>query len=203
LTRAAARLGLWTGILCAALAIAFVVLMILDITHVFGGTLQLVPVLLLAPCFVALAACVHEFAAPEKKVWSLIGLGLSIPYGMIVSLNYMLQLTVVRANPSMFAWMAMSFTPDSTFGTLELLGYGWQALALMAMAPVFSGRVGDGLVRWIFYLNGALALVGTAFVIASGNPMHPSVLASLGLWCVGFPVATVLVGVRLWRAATG
>jgi hypothetical protein len=198
-----ARLGLWSGVLCALLSVAFVALMVLDVLHIYGGTLQLVPVLLLPPCLIALAAAVHEAAPADRKVWALTGLGLSIPYGVIVSLNYMLQLTVVHTAPQKFAWMAMSFAPDSTFGVLELLGYGWQALALLAMAAVFRGRMGDGVVRWIFIVNAVLALVGTVLYITTGNPMHPAVLLSLGFWCVGFPVAMVLLGVRLWRSLTG
>lgn len=201
MNRAAARLGFWSGTLSALLAIAFTAMMVLDVTGIFHGMLQLVPVLLLAPCVVALAAAVHIAAPEERKVWSLAAFGLSIPYGVIVSLNYMLQLTVVHAAPARFAWMAMSFAPDSMFGTLELLGYGWQALALLAMAAVFRGRFGDGLVRWIFVLNAVLAMIGTVFYVTSGNPMHVSVLVSLGFWCIGFPVATFVLGLRLARSA--
>ena len=207
MSRTAAHLGLWAGILCAFLAVAFTALMVLDVMGLFHGTLQLVPVLLLAPCFITLVCCIHACAAAEKKFWALLALGFSGPYVVIVSFNYLIQMTVVHQNPAMYPWLVMSFRPDSMFGSLELLGYGWQAFALLALIPLFRGRAGDGVVRAIFLVNFILAMVGTVFYITTGNPMHLSVILSLGFWCVGFPIAMVIVGGRLWgscpRVATG
>ena len=122
---------------------------------------------------------------------------------VIVSFNYLMQLTVVHQSPAMYPWLAMVFRPDSMFGSLELLGYGWQAFALLALVPVFRGQAGDGVVRAIFLVNFILAMAGTVFYITTGNPMHPLVILSLGFWCVGFPVASVIVGARLWGTVTG
>jgi hypothetical protein len=193
-------LGFWSGIFSAVLALAFTLLMGLDVAGIFHGTLQLVPVLLLAPCYLALMSCIHEAAAPEKKIWSLLALVLSVPYGVIVSFNYLMQLTVVRQNPALYPWLAMVFRPDSMFGALELLGYGWQSLALLALVPVFAGRP---VLRGLLLLNGLLAVGAFAVDVVTGNPVHPVIFASLGVWCLAFPLTTAMIGVWLKARFSG
>ncbi len=192
-----AVLGLWSGITCAVLAVTFTILMALDVAHIYGGTLQLVPVLLLAPAYLVLMGCVHERAPLGKKLWSRIALALSIPYAVLVSFNYLMQLTVVRQNPALYPWLAMAFRPDSMFGAIELLGYGWQSLALLALAPVFADRP---FLKFLLLVNGVLAMGAFAVDIVTGNPVHPVIFLSLGVWCLAFPISTVLMGLWLRRA---
>ena len=201
MTRATARLGFWSGIACAVLSVAFTILMALDVSGVFGGTLQLVPVLLLAPCFVALVACIDDQTPPEAKLWSRLGLCFSIPYAVLVSFNYLMQLTVVAQNPAMYKWLAMEFRPDSMFGAIELLGYSWQCLALLALAPLFAWKGSEAVIRGIFVANAVLALAGVIADIVTADPMHPVIILSLGFWCLTFPVAALLTGIRLWKSA--
>jgi hypothetical protein len=201
MTRATAHLGFWSGIACAVLSAAFTVLMILDIAGVFHGTLQLVPVLLLAPCFVALVACIDDLTPAESRLWSRLGLSFSVIYAAFVSFNYLMQLTVVPQNPAMYKWLAMEFRSDSMFGALELLGYSWQCLALLALAPLFAWRGNEAVIKAILVANGILALAGFVADVVTGNPMHPAIILSLGFWCLTFPIAMALIGLRLHKTA--
>ena len=200
MTRAAAQLGLWSGIACAALSAAFTILMVLDVSGVYGGTLQLVPVLLLAPCFIALISCIYDGVGSESRIWARLALCFSVPYAVIVSFNYLMQLTVVPQNPARFVWLAMEFRPDSMFGAIELLGYCWQCLALFALAPLYAWKGSAAAIKAILLANGVLAVAAAAADIITANPMHPVIILSLGVWCLTFPVATALIGIRLWKA---
>lgn len=197
MNRAIAAIGFWSGIGSAMLATAFAVLMILDVLHIFGGTLQLVPVLLLAPTYLALLCCIYEGAPADKKIWSLLGLVLSIPYATFVSFNYLMQLTVVRQNPALYPWLQMAFRPDSMFGALELLGYCWQCLAMLFLVPVFAGR---RVLKSLLLANGVVALAGFVVDVVTANPFHPVIIGSLGLWCLTFPIMTIMMGSWLRRA---
>lgn len=199
--KSAGRLALWCGILCAVLAVAFTVLMALGIAGIFTGTFQLVPVLLLAPAYLVLVTAVHECASVERKIWSHLGVVFSIPYVLVVSFNYLMQLTVVRQNPQLYPWLAMALRPDSMFGALELLGYMWQCLGLIALAGVFAGWP---VLRASLLVNGFLAVGAFIVDVATANPVHPVLFVSLGAWCLLFPISTVMMG--LWanrRCQTG
>jgi hypothetical protein len=190
--------ALWSGIACAVLATAFTGLMLLDVLHVYGGTLQLVPVLVLAPVYLVLVSTVHHAAPAEKRIWSLLGLVLSVPYAVLVSFNYLMQLTVVRQNPALYPWLAMAFRPDSMFGAIELLGYGWQSLALLALIPVFDGCPA---LKTLLGLNAALALAGFVVDVAMANPLHPVTLISFAVWCLAFPISMVMMGLWVRRVS--
>jgi len=58
--------------------------------------LMLVPVLMLAPTFVVVMACVYAYAATDAKPWALLGVVFAAMYATIASVTYVLQLTVVR-----------------------------------------------------------------------------------------------------------
>ncbi len=197
MTAASKTFGFWLGIACAVLTVAFTVLMVLDVLNLYHGTLQLVPVLLLAPAYLALMACVYEAAAPSRRLWALLGLLFSVPYAGLVSFNYLAQLTVVPQNPALYPWLQLAFKPDSLFGAIELLGYSWQSLALAAVIPVFEKRP---VLKTLLALNGLFGAAGFAADVALANPTHPLTLLSLGVWCAVFPVATVLMGLWLKRS---
>lgn len=196
MNRATVAIGFWSGVACAILATGFTVLMVLDVAHIYGGTLQLVPVLMLAPAYLVLLCCVHEAAPADKKIWSRLGLVLSIPYATFVSFNYLMQLTVVRQNPALYPWLAMAFRPDSMFGAIELLGYCWQCLAMLALLPVFAGRP---ILKLLLLANGLVAMGAFVFDVVTANPLHPVTIASLGLWCLTFPIMTIMMGSWLRR----
>jgi len=200
MTRSITFIGLCSGVACAVLSVAFTLLLVADMCGAHIGAFTIVPVLMLAPCFLLFAAVVLETAGPDHETWALTAFGCAIPYAAIVSVNYLMQLTVVRAAPVRYAWLAMSFAPGSAFCTMELLGYGWQALSLLAMVPVFHGRTGDVLVRWVFVVNFLLTLMGGVLFIATQEPMHAVMMASFGFWCLCFPAGMALAGYSLWRS---
>lgn len=164
----------------------------------------LVPSILLAPSFVALVASVHENAPAEKKAWTRLGLAFSIIYAVIASLNYTIQLVVVRGNVfgpdrQALALVAMD-NPHSLFWGLALLGYNfYMALAGVLMIPVLGKGALDRWISGLLIANAVASVAGGLFYFATLNVFHPVGLVSTGVWCLAFPTATALLAVRFRR----
>ena len=58
----------------------------------------------------------------------------------------------------------------------------------------FKKRGKTTLLKYFFILNGILAGAAVLTDIISGNPTHIVVFISLGIWCISFPVITILIG---------
>ncbi|MGB9594571.1 MAG: hypothetical protein ACPL7R_10595, partial [Anaerolineae bacterium] len=116
--------------------------------------------------------------------------------------NYYLQLTVVRMNPHLYAWLTMDFTRDTAFWSLETIGYALMGLAALFALPILSKSRIELAIRWCFVANAAFTLLGSVGYVWSGNPLHGFVLISLGVWAIAFPMATALLAVVFRRAET-
>jgi hypothetical protein len=114
--------------------------------------------------------------------------------------NYFLQLTVVRNNPRLYAWLAMDFNPDSAFWSLEMIGYTLMGLAALFTLPIFSRSRIELTIRWCFLANAVFIVLGNIGYVWSGNPLNALVLASLGVWAIAFPVGTAFIAVKFKRA---
>jgi hypothetical protein len=189
------QVGFWSAVLTTVWILAFnVTAFVLQSQVLIVGS-----ALLIAPSFVILMASIHYYARAEKKLWSQIGLSFAIIYAAIVGLNYFLSLTVVRQNPQSYAWLTMDLRPDSTFWALEVLGYSFMSLGALFVAPIFSGGKIERAIRSLFVVNGVATLAATLAVLLNANPLHVLVLASLGVWSVAFPIATILLALVFRR----
>ncbi len=182
----ASRLGFWAAILTAVVTAVFMVMAIATPPRSgpFCGTgcvaypytdvasfipqdyLWLYPGFLLAPLLVILVACIHGYADPSRKVFSRIGLSLSILYAAVIMVDYFIQLTVVvpslQAGETAGLSLLTQYNPHGIFITFEGLGYLLLITALLFVAPVFSGGRKELAIRWTS-VGGFLAAV-VAFV---------------------------------------
>jgi hypothetical protein len=94
----------------------------------------------------------------------------------------------------------MNFTPDSAFWSLEVLGYTTMSAAALFTVPILTGGRMQDAIRWLFALNSILSISAAVAYILTANPLHVLVLASLGLWSVAFPIATILLAFLFKRA---
>jgi len=181
----------WTGIRTFAAAFSSVQM------------LPIVMALLIIPFFLSLFAAIHAYAPPERAVWSLLGSAFAAVYSAVVAMNYFLQLVVLRPNILAgeiegMAILAMT-NPHSLFWALELGGYGFQSLATLAVAPIFSGGGLESWIRRLFVANGVLGIGLTALFLLLDEPLI--VLAGLGIWALLFPAAMALTAVHFRRQA--
>jgi hypothetical protein len=167
--------------------------------------LMLVPVLLLAPTFVVVMACIYAYAAADAKPWALLGVVFAAMYATIASVTYVLQLTVVRqhllSRQTAGLDLLVSVNPGSAAWALETFGYFFMSMALVVAAPVFGG---GQLERWIrrLFLANALGLPAAVVYVYTMDALHPLAFAYLAVWCITFPIAMVLVAALFQRANT-
>ena len=80
------------------------------------------------------------------------------------------------------------------------MGYALMGLAGLSLVPILAkGRI-ELVIRWCFAVNAVFRILGGIASVASSNPLHGLVLASLGIWAVTFPIATALLAVVFRRA---
>jgi hypothetical protein len=218
---AVGQVGFWSALLCAvcglSYGLALVVLMLQPATaDVPAGwigidtylrqfqpiqQLPLYPSLLLAPCFVALMVGVHYYAAPERRLWSHLGLAFTLLYASLALTNYLLQLITVRrsllgGDTDGLAPLVMG-NPHSVFWALAST-YILMNLAMLFAAPVFAGSRLERWIRWLFVANGLTAPINVAVIALDSPALY--LLASLVPWCVVFTAATALLAVLFWRS---
>lgn len=163
--RSVSQVGFWSAVLATLFSIGYGITLIVTMISMSAtatGTspgwrgiesfvasfqpiqmLSLIPSLLLAPTFVVLMVSLHYYASPDKKIWSHLGVAFALIYAAMASINYLLQLTVVRlsiVNKEIdgLAMFVMG-NPHSIFWALAS-AYIFMNLAMLFAAPVFGGR---------------------------------------------------------------
>ncbi len=128
--------------------------------------LWLYPGFLLAPILVVLVATIHGFADSSKKVFSRIGLSMSILYAAVIMVDYFIQLTVVvpslQTGETAGLSLLTQYNPHGIFITFEALGYLLLITALLFVAPVFGRGRKEVVIRWSSVVGFVLAVL--AFV---------------------------------------
>jgi hypothetical protein len=125
------------------------------------------PAMLLALTFVALVAYIHQWAPPDRRVYSLIALCFAVLSAGVLLTAYFVQVTVVQ--PSLekdqldgLALLTM-YNPNGVFLALEELGYLLMSvsLACAGLAFVGGGRA-ERIIRWV--TSGGLAIAVVALL---------------------------------------
>lgn len=210
------RIGFWSALLTALLAIGWdlsmVVQNVVSPPKAWEGIeaylrsynpiemLNLIPSLPLASAFIVLMVAIHFYAPVEKKIWSLLGLAFAIVYAVLASVNYLVQFIVVR--PAILSGQGESVAlfvmgnPDSIFWALAN-SYTYMSISLLFAAWVFGGGKIERWIRWIFVAVGITAplqfahsLSGISLVIGM-----PVILT----WMVGVPLSGFLLAILFRR----
>jgi len=216
------QIGFWSAVFATVFSLGYgitvIIMMVSTITRVpeiplglsgielFVATFQpvqmlpLIPSLLLTPAFVTMMVSVHYYAAPEKKIWSHLGITFTLIYAVMASINYITQLTVVRLsilnNETDGLAMFVMGNSHSIFWALAS-SYGFMNLAMLFAGPVFEGGKLERSIRWLFFANGASVVVTFFGVVVDSPPVY--LLVSLVPWCVIFSWATILLAVMFKR----
>lgn len=194
---AARRLILWSGVASAALAVLFDVFIGLGIAGAPTRLPAVAASLLLALAFVVFVSAIHASTDAGRRVWTQIALSFALLYAALLSWNYFLQLTVVRADPKLYGWLSMDFTSVSSFWALEVIGYAMMGLSTLFLLPVVPSGPRGKVARWAFVANAAFTIVGAVGYGVSGDPLGIPVLLSLGVWSIAFPLGVALLATRI------
>ncbi len=216
------QLGFWSAVLATLFSIGYGLTLIVTMIVLMGAAsdqpagwpgieafvasfqpiqmLSLIPSLFLAPTFIVLMVSIHYYAAPDKKIWSHLGIAFALIYATMASVNYILQLTAVRLSilnkeTDGLAMFVMG-NPHSLFWVLASC-YIFMNLAMLFTAPVFEGGKWEHWIRWLFYANGATVI--TSIIGTAVDTKAVYLLVSLVPWCVVFSPAMALVAILFRR----
>ncbi len=167
----------------------------------FSQMYWLFPAFLLAMTLVVLMTSIHYHVAEKRKALSMVALVFIAIYASLITVNYFLQLTVVR--PSMLtgeteglSLLAMT-NPNGIFFALESLGYIVQEFAFLFVAFAFTGGKLQQAIRWTFIINFVAGLVSLAGIYLVNS--MPIVVATVIVWAVTLTASGVLLSVLFYR----
>ena len=211
ITPSTRRLGFWSALLATAFSITYVVGQLAEWAGWLGSAggpenpstalgifILLTPSLFLGTSFLLMIVCLHQLAAPDKKVWSSAALVFATVYTVLISINYFVQLTWVgpRLMQGRVAGMEQFlFTPfDSFLYAVDILGYSFMSVATLFAAFVFTGPGAPRTARLFLVANGLLLPF-----IALQMYWHALIWVA-ALWAVTFPGATWAIALVFRRA---
>jgi hypothetical protein len=158
--------------------------------------------LLFAPLLVILLNCIHEYAAPERKILSRTAAQFGLACAVLIGVNYFVQLTAVRLSleKGEFAGLEhfLQGNPYSTISAVNMLGWTlFFGLASLFVAPVFVGGRLEKTIRGAFLVNGIVCLLaGVGYILEI--PVLVFVTINLGMGAAVL-VATVALSLLFRR----
>ncbi len=180
-----AKLGFWSALLSAVTFIVFTVCFVaifivnplftwtnlsdyvetVNSTNQFFKYVAQFMMLLFAPLFVVLLASIEEYAHSEKKILARIALYFGIIFSMLISINYFMQLSVVRQNIAKGDLVGLEHlimvNPGAAILAINMLGWTlFFGLSSLFAGMVFSGSRLEKVIRYAFLLNGIFCLLG-------------------------------------------
>lgn len=219
MSRALSRMGFWTAVASGVLAFswfaAMIIQSILSPPNPWSGIsefsrafeplqmLNFVPSLPLAAAFLMLMVCVYFYASEERKIWAMMGLVFTVVYSVMASVNYLIQLLVVRRSIAFNEIEGLGLlahaNPHSIFWALAT-SYAYMSLAMLFAAWVFKPRGPERWVRWLFAAVGVTAPVQFLGVLFE---LGLVVGAPAGLiWSIATPAACFVLAGVFRRAET-
>jgi hypothetical protein len=120
--------------------------------------LWMYPAMLLCVLYVVFMVSIHQYAAPDKQLFSQIGLSFALMAATILLVAYFTQVSVIQ--PSLVEGeteglaLLTQFNPHGIFIALEEIGFLLMSLSFLWMAPVFSGaQRTETAIRWLFRVS--------------------------------------------------
>jgi len=210
---AALALGFWSAVLVVFFNVVSSILMIPSwflspilpwrgieayaSTFDFFQTASMIPGFLVILPFLPMMAAIHYSSQPDRKAYTMLGVGFASISVAMLGFQYYSQFTVVRYNlmsgeqPGLGLFVLGN--PHSFFWPLETLGYGFMSLSTLFAAFAFFG---DNLKRWIRTLFIANGVVGIGGMIAYPLEIPTvAVLCGLFLWTLVFPALSILLAI--------
>jgi hypothetical protein len=162
-----------------------------------------IPCVLLTLTFPVLMAAVYLHAPAERKIWGLLGLVFALIYGAILGMNYWIMQAVVSPGLAAGRWDGLDLfvigSPNSIAFSLEGFGYFLMGLSMLFAGFVFSGGKLERWIRGLLLINGIQVLA----VVAGMLGIWVVTMISLLVWCLSFPVVSVLLAVLFRRQDGG
>ncbi|MFO7538776.1 MAG: hypothetical protein R6X32_12090, partial [Chloroflexota bacterium] len=115
--------------------------------------------------YVLLLNSIHELTPADKKIFSRNSLSFGLMFAVLSAAHYFVQITAVRFNLSAGQFeglvQVLQSNPHSAMSAINMLGVTlFFGLSSLFVAPVFTGRGVEKVIRISFLLNGIFLLLG-------------------------------------------
>ena len=158
-------------------------------------------IILTMPLMVALMACVHVWASPESKAYSLTALVfMGLTAGLTSSVHFVILTLGHQPAFSALSWLPLflSFKWPSVVYALDILAWDvFFAVSVLFAAQAFRGSKLATSIRMLMIVSGVLAIAGLSGVVA--GDMRLRFVGVIGYAGV-FPIAALLVAIHFRRA---
>ena len=198
------RVGFFSGILAFSFTILYCIVQALQLYDLVKYPTDEILIystsLLIVIPFVLEVLALHSIVPIEKRFWSQGALIFATCYAILVSINYVVQLSTVipmTLKGRLDDVRIFQQTPHSVFWDLDGLGYVFMGLCTAFAIPIFKGR---GLQKWIRVTFIANALVTPLIAIVYFYPNFSIQLLLLGFpWAITTPLSMLLLALFFKR----
>jgi hypothetical protein len=126
---------------------------------------------LLILAYVVLMVSIHAYAAPERQIFSQIGVTFAIGAAIILISDYYVQFSVVpvsvKNGETEGIALLTQYNPHGVFIALEEAGYLMMSLSFLCMAWVFVAETRlTASIRWVFVLGFVLPIIALIVISA-------------------------------------
>ncbi|NPV00210.1 MAG: hypothetical protein HPY53_02400 [Brevinematales bacterium] len=198
-----AAIGFWSSILAAVMVSLFFIALIASLLKPELNYLGYIPCLFLPWFYTMMFIALHYMMPKEKRVFTLPAVIAGAIYTAYCSGVYYIQLSVIQQNWQQAAsdtFRNLAFVPGSAAFALDMLGYVFLCLGVLAASQVFGKKPLEKWLRRVMVINGLFAIPTLIFPLipmgqdaadlASAN-LYGS-LALLG-WCLVFIPVPILL----------
>jgi hypothetical protein len=114
---------------------------------------------------IGLLNSIHALAAPDQQVLTRSALTFGTMFVTLLGINYFLQISIVRLDVARGATDGLDpfiqSNPNAAINAINMLGWSlFLGLASLCLAPVFRGGRLAAVVRYAFWANGVICLLG-------------------------------------------
>jgi len=165
------------------------------------------PAMLISLLFVALMACVYEYADAGKKLFARIGMAFATISAAVLITDYFMQVTMIQ--PSLLSGeregiaLFTQFNPHGVFIAMEEAGYLLMTIAFLSIAPVFFHKSNLEKALGITFIAGfLLAVLSLVFVTVKHGIMREYVFEVMIISIVWFEliISSVLLSLVFRKA---
>jgi hypothetical protein len=150
--------------------------------------------------FAALMASICQYAPPERKVWSRVGLVFAIAYLLLSATSTYAYSPTSRISRQLYERIAESLPILHRFATFGVLRFAFVSLALLLALPTFHRGGIELAIRWCSAIIGVLTLLnGAGYLLTNDLIPTLSLITYAVAQYVAFPVAMALIAVLFGR----
>lgn len=203
--KVAYKIGFWAALLAVLEVAVFGLLLTINlwVNSPLLNQLSYFVCFLLAPTFITLMTAVYYYAPEQKKIWGHLGILFSVVYAVMVLIVYYLQLVVVSTNSLQASSEIIKpfvYTPGTPVFAIDILGYGFMALATLFAAFVFGGSKIQDWIKGLFIFHGFIGItswVVPAFLAVETSAKSNDIFGAIALifWSIIFIPAVVLLAI--------